>query len=101
SLAPIRSAAERRGVRLRVVAAGAALGGDALSITALWPPADFAAPSTNASSLVLQIGAPPACALLGGDAPADVDGALAPALGRCDVLKLGHHGSATSSAAAL
>jgi len=102
ALAPVRSTADRRGVRVRIVAAGAALGGDALAITALWPPGAFAAPSTNASSLVLQIGPPGgACALLGGDAPADVERALAPALARCDVLKLGHHGSATSSAGAL
>jgi len=100
-LEPARRSAERRGVRVRIVAAGDALGGGALSITALWPPSDFTAPSTNASSLVLRLGAPGACALLGGDAPADVERALAPALDRCDVLKLGHHGSATSSAAAL
>jgi competence protein ComEC len=100
-LRALRAAAARRAVPVRIVAAGDELGTDGLRIAALWPPAGFAAPTTNASSLVLRVGEPGACALLGGDAPAAVERALAPALSPCDVLKLGHHGSATSSAAAL
>jgi competence protein ComEC len=97
ALRSLRRTATRRGVVERVVAAGDELGGAALSLRALWPPAEFAAPSTNWGSLVLHVTNRRGCALLGGDAPAGVERRLAPALGPCDVLKLGHHGSATSS----
>ncbi len=95
---PRRSAA-RRGVAERVVAAGDELGAGSLSLRALWPPADFAAPTSNAGSLVLRVASARGCALLGGDAPAEVELRLTAQLAPCDVLKLGHHGSATSSAA--
>jgi competence protein ComEC len=96
-LVRLRRAAARRGVVTRIVAAGDSLGDGELSLRALWPPAGFTPPSSNAGSLVLRVSARTVCALLGGDAPADVERRLAPALARCDVLKLGHHGSATSS----
>jgi len=97
ALRGVRRAAARRGVVVRIVAAGESLGAPELELRALWPPADFRAPSTNAGSLVLRAASARSCALLGGDAPAAVERALAPGLARCDVLKLGHHGSATSS----
>ena len=84
----------------RVVAAGDRLGGAGLSLRVLWPPAPLRPASTNESSLVLRAESERGCALLGGDAPAAVELRLVPSLARCDVLKVGHHGSASSSAAA-
>ncbi|HTO54978.1 MAG TPA: DNA internalization-related competence protein ComEC/Rec2 [Myxococcota bacterium] len=101
ALRVLRRSAARRGVRLRIVAAGDRLGPAELALDALWPAADFAPPSTNAGSLVLRVGVSPRCALLGGDAPAAVERALSPALGACDLLKLSHHGSQSSSDPAL
>jgi len=97
ALRRLRGLAAGRGVPVRIVAAGDELGAESLGIRALWPPPDFAAPTTNAGSLVLRIAAAGGCALLGGDAPAAVERRLTRPLARCDVLKLGHHGSATSS----
>ncbi|HXZ83994.1 MAG TPA: competence protein ComEC, partial [Myxococcota bacterium] len=90
--------ASARGVPERVLAAGDALGGVGLALRVLWPPDRLRPASTNQGSLVLRAESPRGCALLGGDAPAEVERALAPALAPCDVLKLDHHGSATSSA---
>ncbi|HTO07295.1 MAG TPA: DNA internalization-related competence protein ComEC/Rec2 [Myxococcota bacterium] len=97
ALRPLRLAAARLGVRVRIIAAGDALGVSELALRVHWPPVEYLAPTTNAGSLVLQVGGPRACALLGGDAPGAVERALAGTLPQCDVLKLGHHGSATSS----
>jgi competence protein ComEC len=97
ALWPLRLEAARRGIPVRIVAAGDVLGSEELTLRAHWPPAALRPPTTNAGSLVLQVGEPRACALLGGDAPGAVERALAPELPRCDVLKLDHHGSATSS----
>jgi competence protein ComEC len=97
ALRRLRVAAARRGVPVRVVAAGEVFEAPGVTLRALWPPADNAATSTNASSLVLRVEAPGTCALLTGDAPAAVERALARTPQPCAVLKLGHHGSATSS----
>jgi competence protein ComEC len=97
SLRGLRMAAARRGVPLRVVAAGEIVSAPDVTLRALWPPVDRAASSTNEGSLVLRVETPGICALLSGDAPAAVERALAEAEQPCQVLKLGHHGSATSS----
>ncbi|MFI5315505.1 MAG: DNA internalization-related competence protein ComEC/Rec2 [Myxococcota bacterium] len=97
ALRALRQTAARRAVVVRIVAASDELGVPELGLRALWPSASFRPPSTNAGSLVLRASSARGCALLGGDAPAAVERALAPELARCDVLKLGHHGSATSS----
>jgi competence protein ComEC len=97
ALRQVRRAAARRGVAVRIVAAGDSLGAGGLELLALWPEPALRPPTTNAGSLVLRAASARSCALLSGDAPAAVERALAPVLGRCDVLKLGHHGSATSS----
>ena len=96
-LRAVRRSAARRAVVERVVAASDELGANALALHVLWPPESFAAPTTNAGSLVLRIESARGCALLSGDAPAAVERALVARLSPCDVLKLGHHGSATSS----
>ncbi|HTO70396.1 MAG TPA: DNA internalization-related competence protein ComEC/Rec2 [Myxococcota bacterium] len=101
ALVDLHRIALRRGVPERVLAAGDTLGAGGLALHVLWPPAAFRPPDTNQSSLVLRVEAGSTCAFLGGDAPAAVEARLAPALAPCDLLKLGHHGSATSSAPAL
>ena len=100
ALRTLHRTASRRSVPERVVAAGDRLGGAGLSLRVLWPPAPLRPASTNESSLVLRAESERGCALLGGDAPAAVELRLVPSLARCDVLKVGHHGSASSSAAA-
>jgi len=97
SLRRLRVAAARRGVPVRVVAADEIRTTPELTLRTLWPPAGYVASSTNAGSVVLRVEAAGACALLSGDAPALVERALAAAAQPCEVLKLGHHGSATSS----
>jgi competence protein ComEC len=94
---PLRRAAARRGVPLRIVAAGVRARIGSLDAELLWPPADAPPEASNPGSLVLRIRGVGGCAVLGGDAPAAVERALAPGLGRCALLKLGHHGSGTST----
>lgn len=93
----LRGLAARRGVAVRIVAAGRLRAPAGVSLHALWPPAELAPSGTNAGSLVLRVEAAGICALLMGDAPAAVERELALQPKRCEVLKLGHHGSATSS----
>jgi len=93
----LRATAARLHVPVRIVSAGAAFPARDVTLRALWPPAGLAAASTNEGSLVLRIEAPELCAVLSGDAPASVERALARIPQHCAVLKLGHHGSATSS----
>jgi competence protein ComEC len=97
ALRGLRRLAARRGVRVRIVAAGDALADGGLELRVLWPPSALRAGASNGASLVLRAQARDACALLAGDAPAAVERALAPALAPCAVLKLAHHGSRTSS----
>ncbi|MEX2205458.1 MAG: DNA internalization-related competence protein ComEC/Rec2, partial [Myxococcota bacterium] len=96
SLRPLRRMAARRGVPVRVISAGEARVTAEVRLHALWPPAGHAPSSTNAGSIVLRVETSSACALLSGDAPAHVERALL-STRTCQVLKLGHHGSATSS----
>jgi competence protein ComEC len=93
----LRARAARRGVPVRLLAAGARLAAPGVGIAVVWPPARLDPPSANHGSLVLRIDTRWGCALLSGDAPAVVERALAPDLAPCALLKLGHHGSRTSS----
>lgn len=101
ALRALRVTAARRGVPVRIVSAGDVRTTEALALRVLWPPADFRAPSSNAGSLVIRADTDGACAMLTGDATAEAERAIAPALARCQVLKLAHHGSASSSDARL
>jgi len=93
--------ARRRGVPLREVAAGERAQLGALRIDVLAPPPGRAAGRRNDDSLVLRVegAAPGACALLAGDLPGALEDQLAAALRPCALLKLSHHGSASSSGA--
>lgn len=68
------------------------------AVTVRWPPRGFEARTDNQASLVLAVGTPVGRVLLTGDADSLVENALsidAP----IPVLKIGHHGSRSSSAA--
>ncbi len=94
----VRREAARAGVPIRVIAAGDAWYADALSMRALWPPAGRVRGSSNRSSLVLEIRAGRVCAMLPGDIPAEVERVLASHVQPCEILKLAHHGSGSSTA---
>lgn len=94
----VRRTAARHRVPIRLVGAGdlAALPG--VRARLLWPPRGRRFRESNDSSLVLRIETHDGvCALLPGDAPARVERELAPGIAPCAVLKLGHHGSLTST----
>jgi competence protein ComEC len=101
ALRGLRRQAAARAVPVRIAAAGDSWARGALRLRVLSPPPGVAPSSSNAGSLVLEVTAPEGCAFLGGDAPAAVERALAAAAGRCELLKLSHHGSASSSDPAL
>jgi competence protein ComEC len=101
ALLELRRTAARRGVPVRVIAAGSVHAADGLTLRALWPLAGHRPATTNAGSIVLRLDTRSTCALLSGDAPAEVERVLARESAPCAVLKLGHHGSATSSDARL
>jgi competence protein ComEC len=97
SLRQLRRVAARRGVPVRVAATGEVRATPELRLRALWPPSTHAVSSTNAGSIVLRVETDSVCALLTGDAPAEVEREVARDARSCEILKLGHHGSATSS----
>jgi competence protein ComEC len=84
-------------------AGGAPLVAADLRIEPLWPPRGDATGSRNDRSLVLRVELAGRTVLLPGDLEAGAEARLLAARGaplRADVLKLGHHGSRTSSTAA-
>jgi beta-lactamase superfamily II metal-dependent hydrolase len=107
------AAAKARGVPMRRLSAGMTLPLEDQTITVLWPPAGYQPPQgdENYRSAVLcvrptaAVSATPSSPceiLLMGDAPSDVEAQLlkANAVPRAQVLKVGHHGSRTSSSSA-
>lgn len=80
----------------RLAAAGDTLHRDP-DLAVLWPPRGFPARIDNQSSVVLASGAQKTCVLLTGDADSTVE-SLLPIADPIAVLKVGHHGSRTSSA---
>lgn len=96
-LRPLRRAAARRGVPIRLVAAGERARLGALRARVLWPPAGAVDLGTNLASVVLRLEGPAACAVLPADVPARVERRLAAGQSPCELLKLAHHGSASSS----
>ncbi len=94
----LRRAAARRGVALRVVSAGVRHREPGFDVQVLWPPAAERLRKPNETSLVLRIELAAGCLWLPGDAPARVERRLAARQAPCVFLKLGHHGSRSSSA---
>jgi competence protein ComEC len=93
----LRGSAARRGVAVRIVARGARLGRDGFALDVFWPPVDPVERESNTASLVLRARTAAHCLALPADAPAQVERAIAREFGRCDALKLAHHGSRSSS----
>jgi competence protein ComEC len=97
SFQSVRESAAMRRVPLRIVASGyeAPFGGWRARV--LWPPPGFRPRSRNDGGLVVRFEGPGGCAVLPADASVAVERELLPELGPCTLLKLGHHGSETSS----
>ncbi len=87
----------------RVLGAGETFQVDGVGVRVLWPPAHGVAvrADPNAASLVLEVSWQGSTLLFTGDAPIETETALAGDIGPLDVLKVGHHGSGTSTGAAL
>lgn len=99
-------AARERTVAWRTARVGAPIDIDGVRLTVLAPDsAEIAdAPDANAASIVVMAEYRGVRVLLTGDAERGVEARLAQRLGkdlRADVLKVGHHGSSTSTTAAL
>ncbi|MEE9279816.1 MAG: DNA internalization-related competence protein ComEC/Rec2, partial [Myxococcota bacterium] len=95
--AGLRRTAARLKIPVRLIASGDAWRAHGLGIRVLWPPRSRFVGSTNRASLVLRISVPGHCAMLPGDVPREVEILLAPRLAPCQILKLAHHGSASST----
>ena len=96
------AAARDAGVPVYLVGRGDRLRFGAAALEVLWPPAaeaDADAPSTNNDSIVLRLRLGRRTFLLTGDAEAPAEASLVRAGDplACDVLKVAHHGSRTSS----
>ena len=96
------ASAHDAGVPVYVVGRGDRLRFGAVTVDVLWPPpapGDADLPSGNNDSIVLRVSFGRRTFLLTGDAEADAERALLAAGDalRCDVLKVGHHGSLLST----
>jgi competence protein ComEC len=96
------AAARDAGVPVHLVGRGDRLRFGAVTLEVLWPPlaeGDADAPSANNDSVVLRVRLGRRTLLLTGDAEADAEASLVSAGDdlACDVLKVAHHGSRTSS----
>jgi competence protein ComEC len=95
----IQRAAAARDVPFRIVTAGYEASLGTWRARVLWPPPGFRGGSSNGSGLVVRLEGAKGCAVLPADVPLSVEGGLAESATDCAVLKLGHHGSATSTGA--
>lgn len=94
----VLAAAAERGVPWWPARAGGRIELDGVLLEVLHPPEALPAETeSNATSVVLKITYGDFDALLTGDAYTDVERALLPSLGPLEVLKVGHHGSDTST----
>jgi competence protein ComEC len=98
----VLAAARDRGVAWRTARPGVAESIDGVRLTVLSPDSSeiATAPDANAASVVIMAEYRGVRILLTGDAERDVEARLVERLGnhlRADVLKVGHHGSATST----
>ena len=90
--------ARQRGVPWRPARAGERFEIDDVVIDVLHPPPGVDPEGeSNAASVVLRVSWGAFSALLTGDAYVDVERAIAEEVGDIDVLKVGHHGSGTST----
>jgi competence protein ComEC len=101
ALRPLRRVAAARKVPLRIVARGYTASLGAWRARVLWPPPGSRPAGRNEGGVVLRLDGATGCALLPADVPVLVEDELALGLTRCTLLKLGHHGSQTSTGARL
>ncbi|MBW2282773.1 MAG: DNA internalization-related competence protein ComEC/Rec2, partial [Deltaproteobacteria bacterium] len=97
----LRRDAAARGIPLRLVSQGDGARLGEFDVSVLWPPPGARYSAANRASLVLRVEGPDGCALLPGDVPARVERQLDGPRSDCAVLKLAHHGSGSSTGAAL
>ncbi|MCR4642829.1 MAG: DNA internalization-related competence protein ComEC/Rec2, partial [Lachnospiraceae bacterium] len=105
--AELLTLAERKGCRILWNAAGRCMEAEELRILCLHPAAGESFEDVNAYSQILKVSFGDYCAVLTGDATAESEKEVLdriaageiPEIGKTDVLKLGHHGSHTSSSA--
>ncbi|MGI8926298.1 MAG: ComEC/Rec2 family competence protein [Tepidiformaceae bacterium] len=96
------AAYEQHEGRYRRLSAGERLVFDGVTVEVLWPPADYRPGNVNETSLVLRLTYGSTTFLLAGDIEAAAQRALmAAGEFQADVLKVPHHGSATSDPAFL
>jgi competence protein ComEC len=90
--------AESSGVPWQVARGGDSLYVDGIALRVLWPPGEEDL-GNNEASVVLELRFGAFSILLTGDAPSEVEEALLPALlsPEFQILKIGHHGSNTST----
>lgn len=94
----VLDAAASHGVPWRAARAGARIELDGVVLDVLHPPDSIGRDAeSNATSVVLRLAFGAFDALLTGDAYTDVERALLPEIGGLEVLKVGHHGSDTST----
>ena len=96
----VLEASRDRGIRWRRAAAGQSWSIDGITLEVLAPADSLMEADTeaNASSVVLWLKWGDFDAILTGDAPAEVERSISSRFsGRVEVLKVGHHGSTTSS----
>lgn len=97
--------ARERGVPWIAVRRGMEIDMDGMTVTVLYPVAEpLQVEDANDASVVMRVAYGEFAALLTGDAPASVEELLVRQLGRgldADLLKVGHHGSSTSTTTAL
>ena len=95
------SASEERGARHLIARRGQLIDfGDGASLRILFPDRDVSGLESNAASIVAQLSFGETEVLLTGDAPQSIESYLTALEGlglRSDILKVGHHGSRTSS----
>lgn len=89
--------AETYGTEVRYWKQGDIMTDGAVSIQCLHPVAEMGMEDSNALSMVLKVTYGEFDALLTGDLPIAEEAKLLSLVGSCDVLKVGHHGSVTST----
>ena len=97
ALLRVRRVAAARGVPLRVVSRGDRASVGSWTARVLWPPEGSLPSHRNDAGVVLRIEGSEGCVLLPADVSQAVEAKILGSLRPCAVLKLGHHGSRTST----
>jgi competence protein ComEC len=93
--------ARARGAAWRVLSRGDTLRIDGVELAVLWPDSAYRSDDPNDRSVVLRVAWGGFSALLTGDAPVAAEARFAAEAGPVTILKVGHHGSLTSTGVGL